>query len=92
MVDIETWSKVANSPNKLAKFWQTEEGKAINDQLTMVKGAVDALLQSGEIKSKGDKAKIDEAIKKVMMGHAKLYVMMMKILMKMINYLNVIFF
>ncbi len=70
MVDIETWSKVANNPNKLAKFWQTDEGKAINDQLTKVKGAVDAVLQSGEVKSREDKAKIDEAIKKVVMADA----------------------
>ena len=70
-VDIKEWNKAQKSLSAMQRYEQTEAGAKVHELQMQVMKAVDALYAEGKIKTKEDKAIIEEAMNDIVTGGTK---------------------
>lgn len=70
-VDIKEWNKAQKSLSAMQRYEQTEAGAKVHELQMQVMKAVDALYAEGKIKTKEDKAIIEEAMNNIVTGGTK---------------------
>lgn len=64
-VDIATWNRVNRTENTWRNYTMTEEGKELNDKLTLIEKTINQLISDGRVMGNGDKDIIVEAIRPI---------------------------
>lgn len=69
-VDIEAWNKAQKSASALKRYFSTEEGKKVQDQMKLVDGIIDDTIKNEFIKGNKDKYILDDKIADVINSDA----------------------
>ena len=61
-VDVEAWNKAQKSASALKRYFSTEEGKKVQEQMELVDGLIDDTIKNELIKGNEDKYILDDKI------------------------------
>lgn len=69
-VDIETWRKTERNTKELIKFFASDKGRTVQDQMNKVEGVINELLDNGVVTCNDDKQLLERAVAEVVNADA----------------------